>query len=468
MGEGIRVSAGGQNANTIANAIIREYLAQSGEISPNNFVEFVRSGSISAGTRSGNLVQNGYNVSADSQAVPLDESHVVVFLQSRTKSSIYNYYAFLFQVTSTTAVHKATLQYGSSISQDDIFDNNFVCVGPNKIVGAKATYDYVQGCVFIVNDARTAISWTGWMNLKGHEEGYSGLVSVTSVPVCLIKEDTVSFAYLTSSGGSTYKVKAFAAKLSGNSFSSVGASGHIGSVSLDSTTATFYNITAAAINEGDVILAYSYKGYVDQSTCARYKVNEDLSIVTGYASISLETYAIIHSITGFDSKAVLVYEYKVTGSYSDSYYQVAVVLYPSGNGIGKSGTVQLEYYSTSGRIQPARLAYLGDGYVLAAYTGYSYSYLTIKLLYVSGYSISVKQTIRPNADGTYDHYAGRAAVCGEFILLPYADNYYYNYVLPLSFPRTVKLATSRIDGIAETKATTSAKGKVAMINKWGV
>lgn len=468
MGEGIRVSAGGQNANTIANAIIREYLAQSGEISPNNFVEFVRSGSISAGTRSGNLVQNGYNVSADSQAVALDESHVVVFLQSRTKSSIYNYYAFLFQVTSTTAVHKATLQYGSSISQDDIFDNNFVCVGPNKIVGAKGTASYVQGCVFVVNDARTAISWTGWVNLKGHEESYSGGVRVTAIPVCLLKEDTVTFTYLTSSGGSTYKVKAFAAKLSGTSFASIGPSAHFGNVSLDYTTATFHNITAAAINGNDVIVAYSYSEVIDRSVCTRYRVNEDLSITTGYSSISLETYAFVHSIVGFDGKAVLVYDYWVDNSYSDSYYQVAVVLYPSGNGLGKSGATQLEYFSSSGKIETARLAYLGDGYVLAAYTRDGGAYLSIKLMYVSGYSLSIRQNLYPNIDGTYDHVAGRAAVCGEFILLPYGDNYYKNYVLPFSFPRTVKLATSKIDGITETAATTSAKGKVAQINKWGV
>lgn len=467
MGEGIRLSAGGQQNNTIANAIIKEYLAQSGEISPDNFVEFVRSHSLVGGTQSDVLFRDEYESPGNGIAITIDEYHAVLFARVSNGSqshSIFNYYACLLRIADNAVTVKHTLQFSSNEAHDFLFDKSFVLYSKDKIVGVRTNIYYVEGCIFTVNAARTAISWSGWTNLvRDSDTGRSGAVAM------VLKKNRIAVAY-----NPRHKIIVFAATLTDSGFSSIGAKAELATWSISSTTGTDGSFCGCAVDEHNVFVGYNYYSYSQNGQVVRCYVNDDLTITTGYTKLTPSSYANIDTLVPMGGKAVMVYEYTPLSTADDATYRThASVVYVSGNGIGMSGTITLGEgsYSQKQNNPIPRAENVGDGYVAVMLRNNYYAYYTLVLVRVNGYSLSVVATKEPpNTDGAAG-FLCNPALCGDHIIMPLLNYQSYTCnirVQPFAWARTLKLATSRIDGIAETKATTSAKGKVAMINKWGV
>jgi hypothetical protein len=202
-------------------------------------------------------------------------------------------------------------------------------------------------------------------------------------------------------------------------------------------------------------------------------VNDDLSINANYTKLSPESYADIISIVPAEGKCVMVYQTTPLSTADDKTYRThAATIYPSGSGVAMSGKITLGEgsYSYPQNAPIPRAEYVSDSYVAVMLYENRYNYFTLKLIKVSGYNLSVSATGNPSPNYGVG-FLSNPALCGEHIILPMIAeaSYSYNVVIqPFLWSRVIKKATSRIDGITETKATTSAKGKVAMINKWGV
>ena len=145
-------------------------------------------------------------------------------------------------------------------------------------------------------------------------------------------------------------------------------------------------------------------------------------------------------------------------------------VYFSGSTIAVGATYTLDSKSTysSSSLEAGYANGIGSDYVVEVSKTYGYATFYVRLFALSGASLVLKQTLTfsvTNAD-----YSGKQSLpmpVGDHILISFGAAYYSYYAIPYRMSRLLKLATSRIDGVTESTATTATAGKVSILNKWG-
>ena len=427
------LSGGGGGGGDIVNSIIREYLASTSDIEAGTFVEFVGSWGTKTEISSENSSTNDFS------AVALDDTRVFV---AHKVSSGSHLYGVICTITGST-----------------------IAIGTD-----------------------TAIVTT------------SGADSGTVISVCLIGEDEVFIAHNRSS--SSYYLNAVVCTISGNTIT-------VGSDTQISTTAnTAKKISAVALDTDKVFLAHSYgTNYIRGVVCSisdllitagtdtslesnqvgyylhACRLSSDKVVVVGVATPASGTapvYGIACTIAdttitagtltavseyynycGYSLSAVGIDDTRVAVVFSgsSSYYLYGTVCYVSGTRtLNKTSDTQLSTLANSGRYSFIGKTYSGVVVLYATNTDFDLGVM-LGTVYDTALAVGSSTTLSNTNSSAVN--AKSVDVGGNILVLYPEAQYHLNGIVQ---EQKIKAATSRIDGLTKTEATTSSAGEVYVLN----
>lgn len=469
MGEGIRIGSGGKKDTTIANAIIAEYMAQSGEISMNSFVEFVRSGSLTQGTMTPSLFT--YSSSDENpevfpgHVIPIDEQYALLVWA-------VNSITFLVKVSDNKVTVIKSLSFAAPYLRTR---TSFAVIGDGRVMLVQATYSSsryrIQGCILTVNSARTTITSSGWKDIivgNSSDNFYTN----PAPAVVMLRENQVAIVYAGEIGG-YYCANILPVSISGATFTAKTAVTVFRQLK-DSTNYRVTGIEACSLTANNIIIALQVAFVSNLSLsyvyCYKCVISDELVATVSSTYLNLGSYTQLSSLKRInDTYGVIVYSYAKSGSSETQYLYMATV-YHSGSTIAMGAKYTLDSKSaySSNSLSSGFANGIGNGYVVAVSKAYGNANFYVRLFALSGSSLVLKQTLTFTvANATYSGEESLPMPVGDHILISFGAAYYSYYAIPYRMSRLLKLATTKIDGVTETNATTSVAGKVSILNKWG-
>lgn len=468
MGEGIRIGSGGKKATTIVNAIIAEYMAQSGEISMDNFVEFVRSGSLTQGNMTSIFsYDNESNIVFPGHVIPIDESHALLVWA-------VNSIAILVKVSNLQITVVKQLSFATpSVNTRTAF----AVVGDGRVMLVRSDFysndKYrIQGCILTINAERTTISSGGWKDILVASYSSDYFYNNPAPAVVMLRENEVAIVYAGTSGG-FYFANVLPVAISGTDFIAKTAVTFFKELE-DNTNDYVTGIEVAALTPNNIIIAlqvsFAYNSSLSYVWCYRCVISDALVATVSNTYLNLGSYTALSSLKRInDTYAVIVYTSGEFASGETRYLYMATVRFSGSTiAVGAAYTLDSRASISSSDLAGGVANSIGDGYVVAVTKAYGYASFYVKLFTLSGSSLVLKQTLTFSTQySTYSGVFSLPMTVGEHVLISFGADYSSYYAIPFQMKRLLKLATTKIDGVTETTATTSTAGKVSIINKWG-
>jgi len=352
----------------------------------------------------------------------------------------------------------------------------FAVVGDGRVMLVRSGYSNdkyrIQGCILTVNAARTTISSGGWKDMLVASYSSEYFYNSPAPAVVMLRENEVAIVYAGTSGG-YYFANVLPVAISGTDFTA-------------KTAVTFFKqqddelsdyvtgIEVAALTPNNIIIAlqvsFAYNTSLSYIWCYRCVISDALVATVSSTYLNLGAYTSLFSLKRInDTYAVIVYQSGELASGETRYLYMATVRF-SGSTIA-SGTpyaLDSKFSALSSDLEAGVANSIGDGYVVAVTKRYGTASFYVELFALSGSSLVLKQTLTFSTQ--YSTYSGVYSLpmpVGDHVLISIGSDYGSYSAICFQMKRLLKLATSRIDGVTESPATTATAGKVSILNKWG-
>lgn len=487
MGTALKVNRGG-GASEIANGIIKEYLSQTESISANTFVEFCGG---ATQLDSVNIKSQLYTSTYDGycNAVAIDDTHAVLFFNNSSSASSF-YYAISLLLTDTgvsvinflnlnnvfTGVQNQTSIYGVKVTNT------------NYIVAARILSNYqINIGLFFVDPTSGIIAFvsqtTVTYTMTGLSQPTVTILELSPGKFLLeVYNNSTQFCYL------VFKVSNQGVV----SFDSSKVFTLVSTVNQGSTSTRILG----AINGSKVILISTIQQSTNLgvATLSVFNIADDNTITedtTTRIPLTLgdmnTTSTVIRTITLKEGKEFLIlfissntYQIGTTGVPSALYNLIKVTYDSESNSIKVSKTIhtlnfagqtEVATYATKGKLQKIdenRVA-IFMRYAIQPYSdAYPIYYCEA---YISGDSIHFSEPML--LDNLYDRQnAKNYCLCGRKLLLVTQDILNTTMTVTISqciittlqlSDTKIKTSESAIDGVLQSIATTTKKGKVSIL-----